>query len=56
MNPGAVPTRVFSVFWAGILGFLILAMCAGIWASLVAANLALSPSVPWAVPVMALVL
>jgi membrane protease YdiL (CAAX protease family) len=44
--------RVMAVAWAGILGFLIIVFGAGIWAALVN----VSPAVPWAVPVMALVL
>ena len=42
--------------WAGILGFLILVFGAGVWSALVAANLSASPAVPWAIPVMILVL
>jgi membrane protease YdiL (CAAX protease family) len=45
-----------AVAWSGILGFLIMVFGAGVWAALVASNLRTSPAVPWAVPVMALVL
>jgi len=47
---------ILAVAWAGILGFLIIVLGAGVWAALVAANLSVSPAVPWAVPVMTLVL
>ena len=48
--------RIMAVAWSGILGFLIIVFGAGVWAALVASNLKTSPAVPWAVPVMALVL
>jgi len=48
--------RIMAVAWSGILGFLILVFGAGVWAALVASNLRTSPALPWAVPVMALVL
>ena len=48
--------RILAVVWAGFLGFLIIMFGAGVWAALVAANLGAGPAVPWAVPVMALVL
>jgi membrane protease YdiL (CAAX protease family) len=49
-------SRIVAVAWSGILGFLIMVFGAGVWAALVASNLRTSPAVPWAVPVMALVL
>jgi len=48
--------RIMAVAWSGILSLLILVFGAGVWAALVARNLRTSPAVPWAVPVMALVL
>lgn len=48
--------RIVAVAWSAILGFLIIVFGAGVWAALVASNLGTSPAVPWAVPVMALVL
>jgi membrane protease YdiL (CAAX protease family) len=48
--------RILAVAWAGTLGFLIIVFGAGVWAALVAANLSASPAVPWAIPVMILVL
>jgi membrane protease YdiL (CAAX protease family) len=49
-------SRILAVAWAGILGFLILVIGAGVWSALVVANLSMSPAVPWAVPAMLLVL
>ncbi len=48
--------RILAIAWAGILGFLIIVFGAGIWSALVAANLSMSPAVPWAIPAMLLVL
>ncbi len=48
--------RILAVAWAGILGFVILIFGAGIWSALVAFNLSLSRAIPWAVPVMSVVL
>src|SRR5271157_2971127 len=56
MSKRSVSRRVVAVAWAGFLGFLIIVFGAGVWAALVAANLGVSPAVPWAVPAMALVL
>lgn len=49
-------SRAIAIVKSGILGFLIIVFGAGIWSALVGANLSVSPAVPWAVPVMALVL
>jgi membrane protease YdiL (CAAX protease family) len=49
-------SRVLAITWAGLLGFLIIVFGAGIWSALVAVNLSVSPAVPWAVPVMCVVL
>lgn len=48
--------RIMAVVWSGILSFLIIVFGAGVWAALVATNLRTSPAVPWAVPLMALIL
>jgi membrane protease YdiL (CAAX protease family) len=48
--------QIFAVAWAGILGFLIIVLGAGIWSALVAVNLSVSPAIPWAVPAMSVVL
>ena len=56
MNIGSFFGRIMAVVWAGILGLTIIFFGAGVWSALVAANLSTTPSVPWAVPVMALVL
>ena len=47
---------ILAVAWAGVLGFVILVFGAGFWSALVAVNLSVSPSIPWAVPVMSVVL
>jgi len=52
----SLSSGIMAVAWSGILGFLIMVFGAGVWAALVASNLRTSPAVPWAVPVMALVL
>jgi membrane protease YdiL (CAAX protease family) len=48
--------RTVAILKAGFLGFVIIVFGAGIWSALVTANLSLSPKLPWAVPVMVLVL
>jgi membrane protease YdiL (CAAX protease family) len=48
--------RILAVLWSGILGFAIIVFGAGAWAALVAGNLTTSPTIPWAVPTMALIL
>jgi membrane protease YdiL (CAAX protease family) len=48
--------RILAVLWSGILGFVIIAFGAGVWATLVTSNLTTSPAFPWAVPAMALIL
>jgi membrane protease YdiL (CAAX protease family) len=49
-------SRILKTAWAGVLGLLIIFFGAGVWSALVAANLTTTPSLPWAVPAMALVL
>jgi len=53
---GQIFAVAWAVVWAGLLGFLIIVVGAGIWSALVAVNLSVSPAVPWAVPVMSVVL
>lgn len=48
--------RIMAVVWSALLGFLILVFGAGVWSALLVSNLSTSPAVPWAVPLMALVL
>lgn len=56
MSIGSFFGRIMAAVWAGFLGLLIIFFGASVWSALVAANLGTTPSVPWAVPVMALVL
>ena len=49
-------SRILAVVWAGLLASLITGLGAGAWTALLASNLKTSPAIPWAVPVMALVL
>jgi membrane protease YdiL (CAAX protease family) len=56
MSIGSFLGRILKTAWAGIMGLLIIFFGAGVWAALVAANLSTTPSLPWAVPAMALVL
>jgi membrane protease YdiL (CAAX protease family) len=44
------------VVWAAVLSFLILGFGQGVWGALLVTNLKTNPAIPWAVPVMALVL
>lgn len=53
---GSLFLRILTVMRAGALAFLILIFGAGVWSALLTVNLTVSPSWPWAVPVMALVL
>ncbi len=48
--------RVLWVIWAGVLGYVIALVGQGIWLALISANLAGSASIPWSVPLMALIL
>jgi membrane protease YdiL (CAAX protease family) len=50
------PNKLWAMVWGGIVAFLILALGAGAWGSLLLANFGKGPALPWAVPVMALVL
>jgi hypothetical protein len=48
--------RILRVAWSGILALVILAFGQGVWAGLLFINLRTSPAIPWAVPVMSLIL
>ena len=48
--------RILTVAWAAILGVFIALSGQGVWSALIAANLATTPAIPWAVGVMAVVL
>jgi hypothetical protein len=54
--PIARPVTTRAVVGMGILAFLLTSVVGGIWSSLVVANLATTPAVPWAVLAMAGVL
>jgi len=51
-----LPQRVLRTAWSAFLAFLILGTGQGIWGALLICNLKTSPSIPWAVPAMAVVL
>ena len=55
-SAGSIPGKLLLVAWSALLGFVILVFGAGVWAALVTTNLTTSPTIPWAVPLMALVL
>jgi membrane protease YdiL (CAAX protease family) len=48
--------RILSAAWAAILGIFIALFGQGVWSALIAANLATTPAIPWAVGVMAVAL
>src|SRR5712692_5336407 len=52
----SLASRSLAVAWSAILAFLILAFGQGVWGALVVSNLRTSPAIPWAVPVMAILL
>ena len=56
MNEPSLSARVRSVVWSAILAFLILVVGQDAWGALLLSNLRISPAIPWAVPVMAVVL
>jgi len=49
-------TRIGVVVWSGIMAFLIVAITSAVWGALTTSNIKTSPAVPWAVPVMAVIL
>jgi membrane protease YdiL (CAAX protease family) len=48
--------RLMSIFWSGVLAWLILIVGQQMWVALVMTNLKVSPKIPWSAAVMALVL
>ncbi len=48
--------KILALIWAGILAFLVALSGQGLWTGLLAINLASTPTVPWSVPVMAVLL
>jgi membrane protease YdiL (CAAX protease family) len=48
--------RIVTFLWSGAVAFLIVLVGQGVWGALVTTNLKATPSLPWAVPVMATVL
>lgn len=48
--------RILMVAWSAILALLILAFGQGMWGALLVTNLKTNPAIPWAVPLMAVVL
>lgn len=53
---GSLPMKLLQVLWAAFLAFLILVIGQEIWVTLLLSNLKSSPAVPWAVPIMAIML
>ena len=53
---GSLARRATAVLWAAVLALLVAGVASFIWGGLVVANLTLSPAIPWAVVVMAVVL
>ena len=52
----SVQNKLPAVAWSGVVAFSILGFGQGIWGILLVSNLKASPAIPWACPVMALVL
>ena len=52
----SLPGRLLKIAWSAVLAFLILGFGQGVWGVLLVANLKTTPTIPWAVPVMMLVL
>lgn len=48
--------RILTIVWSGVVALLIGAVSSGIWGGLLLSNIAISPAIPWSVPVMAVVL
>jgi membrane protease YdiL (CAAX protease family) len=53
---GALARRATAVLWALVLAFIVAGVASFIWGGLIVANLTISPAIPWAVAVMAVVL
>src|SRR5437867_4066393 len=52
----SLPGRLLKIAWSAVLAFLILGFGQGVWGVLLVANLKTTPTIPWAVPVVMLVL
>jgi membrane protease YdiL (CAAX protease family) len=52
--PPSLLRRIVVVIWSGVAAYFIALVLQGVWSALVASNLALSPAVPWSVPVIAI--
>lgn len=52
----SLPSRLLALLWSVVLASLISAFGSGVWIALIGSNLSLSPAIPWAVPIMAIVL
>src|SRR5881296_3892982 len=52
----SLPGRLLKIAWSAVLAFLILGFGQGVWGVLLVADLKTTPTIPWAVPVMMLVL
>jgi|SRR5271165_667380 len=52
----SLPKKLLRTVWAALLAFLILGIGQGIWGALFVGNIRSTPSFPWAVPAMAVVL
>src|SRR5207245_4481727 len=57
MNRGRTPfSRIPAVVWSGAMAFFLATSLGAIWTVLITINAAVSPAIPWAVAVMALLL
>lgn len=52
----ALSNRIPAVVWSGALAFVLTIVAGGVWTVLLVSNVATSPTIPWAVVVMALLL
>src|SRR3977135_411389 len=53
---GSFLRKTLMVAWSAVLAFLILGFGQGLWGALLVTNLKTIPTIPWAVPLMGLVL
>src|SRR5215469_14157909 len=56
MSMKTLTSRIPAPVWAGLLALLLTLLAGGVWTTLLVANLALSPAIPWSVAVMAVLL
>src|SRR6266571_2810716 len=52
----SLPGRLLNVAWSAVLALLILGFGQGVWGVLLVGNLRTTPTIPWAVPAMTVVL